>query len=78
MMEVSELAGLHLAYHDLRRTFIAIGVKLKIEMWKLKLLTNHISKGDVTIDHYTKTSDLRYLFGISAAGNILPMRVKTA
>lgn len=92
MAEVSKLAGLHLTHHDLRRTFIAIGIKLKIEMWKLKLLTNHISKGDVTIDHYTETSDLRYLSGeveqiaawiveqgaISAAGNVLPMWAKTA
>lgn len=92
MAEVSSLSGIHLTHHDLRRTFIAIGVKLKIEMWKLKLLTNHISKGDVTIDHYTETSDLRYLSSeaeqiaawiveqgaISAAGNVLPMRAKTA
>lgn len=63
MAEVSKLAGLHLTHHDLRRTYIAIGIHLKIEMWKLKLLTNHISKGDVTIDHYTETGDLRYLSG---------------
>jgi len=88
MAEVSKLAGLHLTAHDLRRTFMAIGIKLKIEMWKLKLLTNHISKGDVTIDHYTETNDLRYLSGeveqiaswiveqgkIAAAGNVVPMK----
>lgn len=88
MAEVSKLAGLHLTHHDLRRTFIAIGVRLKIEMWKLKLMTNHISKGDITIDHYTETSDLRYLSGeaetiaawiteqgkIAAGGNVVPLR----
>ena len=37
------------------------GISLKIEMWKLKLLVNLVSKGDVTIDHYTETNDLRYL-----------------
>lgn len=88
MAEVSKVAGLHLSPHDLRRTFIAIGIKLKIEMWKLKLLTNHISKGDVTLDHYTETSDLRYLADeaeqiaawiveqgkISAAGNVVQLR----
>lgn len=88
MAEVSKLAGLHLTAHDLRRTFIAIGIKLKIELWKLKLLTNHISKGDVTIDHYTETNDLRYLSGeaeqiaawiveqgkIAAAGNVVQLR----
>jgi integrase len=63
MVEVTKLAGLHLTHHDLRRTFIAIGHALKIEMWRLKLLTNHVSKGDVTLDSYTETSDLRYLSG---------------
>jgi len=61
MDEVTKLAGRHLTHHDLRRTFIAIGIRLRIEMWKLKLLTNHVSKGDVTIDHYIETNDLRYL-----------------
>ena len=63
MAAVSKLVGLHLTHHDLRRTYIAIGIHLKIEMWKLKLLTNHISKGDVTLDHYTETGNLRYLSG---------------
>lgn len=44
MDEVSKLAGRHLTHHDLRRTFIAIGIWLKIEMWKLKILTNHVTK----------------------------------
>jgi integrase len=88
MESVSEIAGLHLSAHDLRRTFIAIGIKNKIELWKLKLLTNHVAKGDVTIDHYTETSDLRYLSGeveqiaawiveqgaIAAAGNVVQLR----
>lgn len=60
---VSEIAGLNLTAHDMRRTFMSIGIKANIEMWKLKLLTNHISKGDVTIDSYTETEDLRYLSG---------------
>ncbi|HUV99689.1 MAG TPA: tyrosine-type recombinase/integrase [Gallionella sp.] len=88
MMEVSRLAGLHISPHDLRRSFIAIGIRNKIELWKLKLLTNHVSKGDVTIDHYTETSDLRYLLAdaekiatwvaeqgaIAAAGNVVQLR----
>ncbi len=88
MAEVSKLAGLHLSPHDLRRTFIAIGIALKIEMWKLKLLTNHISKGDVTLDHYTETNNLRYLSSeaeqittwimnqgvIAAADNVVQLR----
>ena len=88
MMEVSRLAGLHISPHDLRRSFIAIGIRNKIELWKLKLLTNHVSKGDVTIDHYTETSDLRYLSAdsekiatwiveqgtIAASGNVVQLR----
>lgn len=60
---VSDVAGLHLSAHDLRRTFVAIGIKNGIEMWKLKLLTNHVIQDDVTITNYTETSDLRYLSG---------------
>ena len=63
MEKVSVIAGLHLTPHDLRRTFIAIGINLKIEMWKLKLLTNHVIQDDVTITNYTEISDLRYLSG---------------
>lgn len=92
MAEVSKLAGLHLTHHDLRRTFIAIGIQLKIEMWKLKLLTNHISKGDVTLDHYTETGNLRYLSGeaeqiaawiaeqgkIASGANVVPFKEEAA
>jgi integrase len=88
LAEVVKLAGLHLTAHDLRRTFIAIGIKLKIEMWKLKLLTNHISKGDVTLDSYTETSDLQYMSEeiehigtwiaeqgrIASGANVVPLR----
>lgn len=88
MAEVSALAGLHLTPHDLRRTFMAIGIHLKIEMWKLKLLTNHIAKGDVTLDSYVETSNLRYLSAdveriaawiieqgaVAAAGNVVQLR----
>jgi integrase len=89
MKQVSEVAGLHLTPHDLRRTFIAIGIKLKIEMWKLKLLTNHVIQDDVTITNYTETSDMRYLTAeaeqiaewileqgtIAAAGNVVQLKV---
>ncbi|MDP1550508.1 MAG: integrase family protein [Nitrosomonas sp.] len=92
MAEVSKVAGVRLSPHDLRRTFIAIGIKVKIEMWKLKLLTNHIAKGDVTLDHYTETNDLRYLSGeaeqiaawiveqgkIAAGANVVQLRGVTA
>ena len=63
MKEVSKISGLHLTPHDMRRTFQAIGIKNNIEMWKLKLLTNHVIQNDVTITNYTETSDLTYLSG---------------
>ena len=84
---ISEIAGMHITPHDLRRTFIAIGIKFNIEMWKLKLLTNHVIQDDVTITNYTETSDLTYLSGeteqiaawiveqgkIAAADNVVPI-----
>jgi integrase len=87
MDKISAIAGLHITPHDLRRTFIAIGIKLKIEMWKLKLLTNHVIQDDVTITNYTETSDLTYLLEeteqiaawiveqgkIAAADNVVPI-----
>jgi integrase len=87
MQQVSTVAGLHLTPHDLRRTFIAIGIKNNLEMWKLKLLTNHVIQDDVTITNYTETNDLRYLSGeaeqiaawvvnqsaIAAAGNVVQL-----
>ena len=54
MKQVSSVAGMHLTPHDLRRTFIAIGIKNNLEMWKLKLLTNHVIQDDVTITNYTE------------------------
>jgi integrase len=65
MRKVASIAGLHITPHDMRRTFMAIGTKNKVELWKLKLLTNHIAKGDVTIDHYTETNDLRELSDVT-------------
>jgi len=61
MRQVSDISGQNVTPHDMRRTFISIGQTNNIEMWKLKLLTNHISNGDVMLANYTETSDLRYL-----------------
>lgn len=55
-------AGCHLDRHALRRTFTTLAVTvLGIELWKVELLTNHQRQGNVTLDHYTERSDLRYL-----------------
>ena len=53
--------GVSVTPHDLRRTFRAIAGECNIELWRTKLLMNHKLSGDVTINSYTETSDLRYL-----------------
>lgn len=61
MGKVSEAAGTKLSPHDLRRTFVTVGVAVcDIDLHKLELLTNHVPKG-VTARHYLKTSRLQYL-----------------
>ena len=67
MKEVSKISGLHLTHHDMRRTFMAIGQKNNIEMWKLELLTNHVIQNSVSITNYTETNDLTYLAGETEA-----------
>lgn len=61
MKKVSEIAGLHLSPHDLRRTFTTIGIACcGIDLFKVELLTNHVPKS-VTERHYLETSRLEYL-----------------
>jgi integrase len=60
MKKLSSAVGAPVTPHDLRRTFRAIAGECGIELYKTKLLMNHLS-ADVTIQHYTETSDLRYL-----------------
>jgi integrase len=58
---ISKIAGLHLSAHDLRRTWVSVGVAtLDIGLHKIELLTNHVPKG-ITAKHYLKTSRLQYL-----------------
>lgn len=87
---LSEVGGVRISPHDLRRTFRAIAGECGIELWKTKLLMNHKMSGDVTITHYTETNDLRYLSNeinlisdwiirqgkISAAGNVVNFRAR--
>ena len=59
--KISKIAGQHLSAHDLRRTFVSVGVAtLGIDLHKVELLTNHVPKG-VTARHYLRTSRLQYL-----------------
>ena len=59
--KVSAAVGVRVSPHDLRRTFRAVSGECGVEFWKTKLLMGHKISGDVTISHYTETSDLRYL-----------------
>jgi integrase len=48
-----------LSAHDLRRTFVTLGVKAcRLDLAKLELLTNHVPQG-ITAKHYLETSDLK-------------------
>lgn len=59
--KTSKLIGAPVTPHDLRRTFRAVAGECGIEFYRCKLLLNHRMSGDVTINSYTETSDLRYL-----------------
>lgn len=61
MKRVSEVAGTKITPHDLRRTFVTLGVSAcSIDLHKVELLTNHVPKG-VTARHYLETTHLQYL-----------------
>jgi integrase len=60
---IAEATGAKISAHDLRRTFRAVAGEVGVEFWKTKLLMGHKMSGDVTLDHYTEKSDLRYLAG---------------
>lgn len=59
MKKISEAINHKVTAHDLRRTFKAIAIENRIELWKTNLLTNHQESG-VAIKHYVETSDLQY------------------
>lgn len=61
LQRISTLVGATLSAHDLRRTFVSVGVATcGIDLHKIELLTNHVPKG-VTARHYLQTSRLQYL-----------------
>lgn len=61
LTHLTKPAGLRLRPHDLRRSYIAAGIHLGIELWKLELLTCHVNKGSVTVSNYVEKSRLQYL-----------------
>jgi integrase len=58
--QIAKVIGMaRLSAHDLRRTFVTLGVKAcRLDLAKLELLTNHVPQS-VTAKHYLETSDLR-------------------
>lgn len=56
--QIEAIAGVHIASHDMRRTFIPIALKSGVELWRAEILTNHIPQS-VTLVHYVETNDLR-------------------
>jgi len=64
---LSEQTGVTVTHHDLRRTFVQVGLKMlpkkeRIEIWRIKLLSNHkIPKGDVTLASYADDPDRTFL-----------------
>lgn len=76
----SKAIGLErLSAHDLRRTFVTLGVKAcRLDLAKLELLTNHVPQG-VTARHYLETSDLRdYHQEVQAIGDWIELEGRIA
>jgi integrase len=62
MRAVIDAAGTPQNRHSLRATFTTLALtELRIEKWRVDLLTNHKLRSDVTLNNYTETNDLRYL-----------------
>lgn len=61
LKNINGKTGEDVTAHDLRRTFRAIAGECGIEFWKCKLLMNHKMSNDVTLTHYTDTTNLTYL-----------------
>ena len=68
-----------LSAHDLRRTFVTLGVKAcRLDVAKLELLTNHIPQS-ITARHYLETSDLKdYQPEVQAIGDWIEGEAKIA
>lgn len=70
----TEIGMARLSAHDLRRSFVTLGVKAcRLDVMKLELLTNHVPMG-VTMRHYLETSDLRdYHAEVQAIGDFIEL-----
>jgi integrase len=78
--QLSKKIGMgRLSAHDLRRTFVTLGVKAcRLDLAKLELLTNHVPQG-ITARHYLETSDLRdYHAEVQAIGDYIESEAAVA
>lgn len=78
--QLSKKIGMErLSAHDLRRTFVTLGVKAcRLDLAKLELLTNHVPQG-ITARHYLETSDLRdYHAEVQAIGDYIESEAAVA
>jgi integrase len=78
--QLSKKIGMErLSAHDLRRTFVTLGVKAcRLDVAKLELLTNHVPQG-ITARHYLETSDLRdYHTEVQAIGDYIESEAAVA
>lgn len=89
MLKLSKVVGEHVTPHSLHHTFVTIGMaNCGIDFYKVELLTNYIPHASVTVVHYLKTSNLRYLCpetlrildwikeqaAIATGANVVPLR----
>jgi len=88
-----DVPSVEVSPHDLRRTFIAVGDKLRIERWRIKMLVNHSMRNssDVTVSNYTDLEDRREMRpeaeriaewieeqrGIAESNNVVAIKPKT-
>jgi integrase len=58
--QIAKVIGMErLSAHDLRRTFVTLGVKAcRLDLAKLELLTNHVPQG-ITAKHYLDTEEVK-------------------
>lgn len=55
MEAVSEVAGMHITIHDLRRTFVDVCAEVGVSADRERMLLNHLT-GDVHARHYQNSS----------------------
>ena len=61
LQKLTEITGVEVTAHDLRRTFRDVARECRIELWRVKALMNHRQSNDVTLGSYTDLEDVRYL-----------------